>query len=201
MDNLIAIKQKEKEKYQRVWNEIEEYGNYSPAVNYMHIILDILKKCGVRSVLDAGCGSGRATQMLIDKGYKVMGVDITLDGLVDKSMKEHCIEAALWDIPLHDPFDAVLSIDVLEHIPTQMINKTVSELSRLCKKFALFQIALFKDGFGKRINDTLHLSLLSINGEVRIVERLPGRVTFFCSKEFCNKDFCNKDQELLLDAF
>ena len=140
--------------------------------------------------------------MLIDKGYKVIGVDITLYGLFNESLKDHCIDATLWDIPLNDPFDAVLSIDVLEHIPTRMINETISELSRLCKKFALFQIALFKDVFCKRINDTLHLSLFSIDEwcsllkrrfrDVRILERLPGRVTFFCSK-----DFYSKDQEIV----
>jgi SAM-dependent methyltransferase len=200
MGNLINIEQKEKEKYQRVWNEIPEYGNYSPAVNFMNSILEILKIYDVHSVLDAGCGSGKAMQMLVDKGYTVKGVDITLDGLIEKSIKECCIEAALWNIPLNDPFDAVLSIDVLEHIPTQMIDETISELSRLCKNFALFQIALFKDGFGKRINDTLHLSLFSIDEwssllkrhfrDVRRLERLPGRVTFFCSK----------DREIVLDA-
>jgi SAM-dependent methyltransferase len=188
----VNVEAKEKAKYERVWNEIPEYGNMSPAAEMMPCILSVLTKHDIHSILDAGSGSGKALEMLIDAGYTAKGIDITLDGLYAESLREHCIEASLWDIPLTDPFDVVMSIDVLEHIPPQMIDKTISELSRLCKKFAIFQVALFKDGFGKRINDTLHLSLFSADewqafikkhfDDVKILEKLPGYVVFFCGK-------------------
>lgn len=189
----MTFEEVEKTKYQRVWEEIPEYGNNPPAVALMPMLLRIFESNNIKTVLDAGCGCGKGLKMLLDKGYESKGIDITLDGLSDESLKEYCLESHLWDISFKKPFDAVISIDVMEHIPTPMIFMTLAELSRLCKKFAIFQIALFKDGFGKRINDTLHLSLLTV-GEwdktlnehfdyVRIVEQSTGYVIFFCSNK------------------
>lgn len=185
----MTIESTERIKYQRVWNEIPKYGNMSPAEKMLPCIMTVLDTYKVKTVLDAGCGSGKALKRLLDAGYDVTGIDITLNGLYDGSLRDHCIESVLWDVPLVKPFDMVISFDVLEHIPPEKVDKVLSELSRLSNR-AIFQIALFKDHFGKCVNETLHLSLFTATewllkikrhfDSVMVLEINSSNVSFIC---------------------
>ena len=186
----MGLRQQETLKYKRVWNEIPGYGNYSPADVVIGPMLGLLAKHNVKTVLDAGCGSGKALKKLLDAGYDAKGVDITLDGLIDKSLVKNCVATTLWDIPLKEGYDAVICIDIMEHIPTTKVRDVLRELSRLCKGFAIFQIALQPDGYGKAIDDVLHLSLFKpedwtarLNrhfNSVKMFECTPQYVSFAC---------------------
>jgi SAM-dependent methyltransferase len=122
-------------------------------------IKEVLAKHKVKTILDAGFGGGKALKHLSECGYDVIGVDITLDGLIDKSFKDKCLETPLWDVPIDDPLDATICIDVMEHIPPEKVDDTLSELSRLCSGIAILHIALFKHNIGKKDIDKLHLSV------------------------------------------
>jgi 2-polyprenyl-3-methyl-5-hydroxy-6-metoxy-1,4-benzoquinol methylase len=74
-------------------------------------------------VLEAGCGAGRFTEVLLDEGAEVVAFD--LSGAVDANLgnfglhpKLHLIQADIYRIPLRpEMFDYVLCLGVLQHTP------------------------------------------------------------------------------------
>lgn len=58
---------------------IHDVGFRDYALNAAPGILEILKQRGIQSdlVVDLGCGSGVSAQLLIDAGYRVLGIDIS----------------------------------------------------------------------------------------------------------------------------
>jgi len=158
---------KEKEKYEKVWSEIPSYGHYSPAMLSAEPIVNMCNKLNLTTILDAGCGSGKATEQFMDAGLEVTAVDITDNCIQDRARRKH-IAPFFTQTPLselsmfnNDCFDMVFCVDVMEHIPPVALDATIKELARVCGKYAYFQISLFRDGFGVTIGETLHLSLFS----------------------------------------
>jgi trans-aconitate 2-methyltransferase len=93
-----------------------------PQVEWAREVLDRLPLCGDETVLDAGCGSGRVTRMLLDRlpAGHVVAVDSS------PSMVEHAREslgepatvfqANLTEIELDEPVDAAFSNAVFHWI-------------------------------------------------------------------------------------
>lgn len=86
-----SLSKSEKEKYLTVW-KCDEYRLFSPgerAIRNLKIV-DILRKCKVKTFLDAGCGSGKLMRILIEEygdEFSVHGFDIAencLDTFFDK---------------------------------------------------------------------------------------------------------------------
>ena len=160
----------EKAKYERIWS-VGEYRRISPGLDNLEKVglIDRLRSDDVRTILDAGCGSGKLMQKLItDYGdeFEVHGFDISANcldpffaGLRDDILTVGC----LWDkndFTFAEPFDAVICTDVLEHIPTKRIPQVLQNLRRCARKVCYLAIALFPDGFGpKLLGEPLHLTV------------------------------------------
>ena len=94
---------------------------------------------GVDRVLEVGCGMGRFTLMLAERGVRVEGLDLS-PGLLDRL---RAFGGARYDIPLHcadalDPpatlnasFDVVLGFFVLHHLKD--LQRAVAAMSRMLK--------------------------------------------------------------------
>jgi 2-polyprenyl-3-methyl-5-hydroxy-6-metoxy-1,4-benzoquinol methylase len=86
------------------------------------LILALLDRLGVHPparVLDAGCGWGVTLEALESRGYHIVGCDISRRALerLDRPGRV-LIEADLMQAPpdRYEPFDAVLALDVIEHL-------------------------------------------------------------------------------------
>jgi ubiquinone/menaquinone biosynthesis C-methylase UbiE len=101
---------------------------------------------GAQYILDAGCGSGRYTIPLKEKGYEVVSYDFSrnmLKYLYEKSKKNLVlVEGDIQKLPFKDnSFDAVILLDVLHHLQTnEMRYIAISEAFRVSKRTIFFDI-------------------------------------------------------------
>jgi ubiquinone/menaquinone biosynthesis C-methylase UbiE len=90
------------------------------------------------SVLDVGCGTGALAQRLVDRGYKVTGVDPSegmLEVLRARGPEVHAVTASGTNLPFGpDRFDLVLTVATLHHIAdSQAVRRTLAEMTRVCR--------------------------------------------------------------------
>lgn len=86
-------------------------------------------------VLDLGCAFGFATRQIASKGYATVGVDNS-PGYISRARRRHpggeYILSSAENLPLADAsFDAVLLLDVLEHVSEQAA--VLREIERVLK--------------------------------------------------------------------
>jgi SAM-dependent methyltransferase len=98
---------------------------------YMRVVLDLLPPAPA-DVLDIGCGPGFGAKLLCERGYNVTGFDFSERGiafgavLVPEAQLFHADARLLVHRPeLHNRFDAVTIIEVLEHIPPDFHDEVV----------------------------------------------------------------------------
>lgn len=149
IDHRLSLS--EQQKYQKMWL-IDDYRKSSPGENLVRTFLLMSRP---DTVIDFGAGTGRAAKTLQDKGYQVTAVDIAPNALETNVPFVH---ACLWeDLDLH-PAVYGYCTDVMEHIPTEKVDAVLANITELCE-YAFFNISFQPDNFGKRINDTLHLTV------------------------------------------
>lgn len=167
---MDTIALKEKKKYDRLWDFFPEYREYSPADILAPLFIDFFQdqtKAG-DSIIDFGCGTGRSSLPLLKENFKVSLVDfcencldteIFLKTLESKDTLRF-IQGCLWDLPDNlEQAEWIICFDVLEHIPEEKVDLTFKQMASRMKKGGLLSIALFEDGFGKDIGETLHVSV------------------------------------------
>lgn len=116
-----------KSEVERHYDSISE--DYGKKINLycQKRFLDIVKKFSKGKILEVGCGTGHVQSRL----KNVVGIDITLSML--KKNRNNAVCADAHSIPFKDEaFDAVYSIDVLEHV--QNPGKMIGECRRVLKK-------------------------------------------------------------------
>ena len=100
-------------------------------------IISFLKDHHIQNVCDAGCGCGIYTARLLYHGFTVSGFDISEDAV--KIAKTHASKADLKTANALSTgyptshFDAVVSIDVLDHMSLADAAYTLRELYRIVK--------------------------------------------------------------------
>jgi SAM-dependent methyltransferase len=100
------------------------------------VLADILRRHGVHSVLDVGCGSGRLFPLYRDAGVgQVLGVDLAAEAL---ALAAHTFpdvptrRLAVEDLPADlGHWDLVVSNRVLQHVPAQAIAGVVERIAGL----------------------------------------------------------------------
>jgi tetratricopeptide (TPR) repeat protein len=164
---LSDKKETEKDKYMKAWGmDNRIYARYSPGLELSNQIdfLSFFRTNDVKTVLDAGIGSGKLCKKMIGMGFECYGLDIADNSLDDDllHLKDKILTVGtLWDgtIFKEKRFDATVCMDVLEHIPTDYIDNVIDNLVGWTKKYLFLQIALFHDHFGSRVGETLHLTV------------------------------------------
>ena len=150
--------EREREKYRKMWLEVPGYRTNSPGEKLVAKFLELAQWDKGDTLIDCGSGTGRAAKRLNEAGLTVLMLDICRES-TDVDNRLPFVTACLWDMPFKQRFDWVYCCDVLEHIPTERVDEVLDNLKAMTGYGAFMQIALFPDGFGQRIGQTLHLTV------------------------------------------
>lgn len=109
------------------------------------LLLEFLNPKSGELILDAGCGTGIFTLDILQKGARVVGIDISLPMLrrakeKSKEYSFHGVTADMLALPFpREIFDRVISSTALEFIPEG--EQAVQEMFRVAKKGAIIVVA------------------------------------------------------------
>lgn len=159
----------EKEKYEKMW-QIPEYRKASPADFLTPAFISFFKgRINPQdTAIDFGCGPGRSSLFLAEQKLNVTLVDISDNCLdvepfllsVQPNSGIRFLQESLWELSSKlAAADWILCFDVLEHIPEEKIDLVLQGMSERMKQGGAFSIDLAQDGFGKTIDDVLHLTV------------------------------------------
>lgn len=104
---------------------------------------------GAYKILDAGCGPGRYTQILIKKGLEVIGYDFSRNilGLLKQNLgmcasDTSFIQGDIQILPFKDDkFDVVFMLDVLHHLKTkEMRMSAIKDAFRVSNKYIFLDV-------------------------------------------------------------
>ena len=116
-------------KYSAVWSH-DAYRKVAPGEHHVQKFLELAKPRKDHVLCDFGCGTGRgALAIAAYSDVSVVGVDFAsncLDGEVREQLGERFrfVEHDLTT-PLKESFDYGFCTDVLEHIPTEDVDKVL----------------------------------------------------------------------------
>ena len=124
-------------------------------------MIDLMRRHGVKRILDVGCGTGRATKILLDAGFDVTGID-PVEALLQEAgkkgiPKERLVKGSGLQLPFpNKSFDAVCEFGVLHHI--EHPNEVVREMLRVTKT-AIFLSDTNRFGRGQLFARVVKLTL------------------------------------------
>lgn len=185
----------EKALYETIWKN-PDYRVVSPGEEQVR---DFLVHCQPKrgdTLIDFGCGSGRATLALKEAGLDARGIDIA----------DNCLDAEVRDqigLQVHDLSEPVMQsatwgycCDVMEHIPPHQVRKVLGHILDSAST-VYFQICTEEDHFGQTVGHPLHLSvhnadwwrqqLLDLKANILREVVTPGYVIFIASS-WCGVD-------------
>ena len=149
----------EAQKYRSIYGDAS-YKSFDHSVTFAKSFLDRVKAREGEFVLDLGCGPGYATKLFLDRGFRVMGVDIASNSLLDEHQGLFpVLVCALWAVPVQIDADWGFCADVMEHIPTERVGEVLAFIRRSVRKSVFFNISVREDGYGKVIGQTLHMTV------------------------------------------
>lgn len=122
---------KEADYYNGFYKQLASIDAESNSFKKIEALLPILPSGA--HVLDVGCGFGSVSEGLVQRGYRVTGMEINAEALA--CLESKGIAALNWDLsrPFQMPerFDLILVLDVLEHVfdPAALVRECVKVLN------------------------------------------------------------------------
>ena len=128
----------------------EKYSIEEMPEDYIQLLDKFADKVGKGKVLDAGCGPGRDTEYLTEKGLDVTGIDLA-EGMIEhaKDNKKGLFKKMdIRDLEFEDNnFEGIWCNTVMHFFPPEQMPEILDELKRVLKDEGVFYIS-FKIGEG-----------------------------------------------------
>ncbi len=106
-------------------------------------VVDVLRENGVRSVVVPGAGSGRQYAYLLAAGFETRGFDISPSLVAACRERYPDVQTELAGFPQAadrlEPADAVLSVNVLQHVPPADLDAAVAAVSALARRVVVLR--------------------------------------------------------------
>lgn len=149
----------ERAKYAEIWS-LDEYRNaHSPGEENVERFMAVMSPEIRSTIIDIGCGAGRAGLAFDRNGFKAHWLDITGVALDPDVDRRRFIETPLWSHWAHGRhWHYGFCCDVLEHIPPEYVMLVCDRILSACDT-AWLQISNLPDEFGKLIGEPLHLTV------------------------------------------
>ena len=109
----------------------DAYHRVSPGRNLAPHVYEQLSPETGDTLIDFGCGLGRATEFFGQKGLRATGVDFVNVLEMDVPF----VRACLWDLP-DLSCDWGFCADVMEHIPTAKVDDVASEAEKMFRLYS-----------------------------------------------------------------
>jgi hypothetical protein len=183
----MPLEERERRKYEEMWT-FDKYRKESPGEALVDEAVRAMTMKAGDSVIDFGCGSGKASRKLQRLGMKVTAVDFAANALDDGEPIEF-VNACLWDMPEMSA-DYGYCTDVMEHIPTEKVIDVLRGIHARAKKATYFNIATEGDRLGGLIGKKLHMTVMEAETwqdvlaglwrQTVMLHKCEGGVTFVC---------------------
>jgi hypothetical protein len=148
----MRIAETERALYDDVWKHAD-YHKLSPGEEAVPRFLRLTQARPLETVVDFGCGTGRAGVALAAEGFLVTLADQTDAGLEvrDLRFERHC----LWQPWRGGDHYYGFCVDVLEHVPTELTGITIARMLDACRVLYL-EVSTVPDSFGLLVGQPLH---------------------------------------------
>ena len=122
-NGLSDLQQREKEAREREYGRGDRYISEVARLPQLDAVRSALGDCRGLRVLDAGCGNGEMTQV-VQTAARIVAFDFAWSGLMEHHLRGSAsvdlIQADACRMPFRDSiFDACISTEVLQHLPSE----------------------------------------------------------------------------------
>ena len=165
-DEEYFVGKKGGKRFRRPNGSINQWSYYNPTGEWLGCkpIVEAWKKIfNPRNLLDCGCGRGTFVAYARDIGIEAYGFDFSKWAIYNhypRCENSWLQVADVRYIPFKDnSFDLVVALDLMEHIYIDDVDQVISEIFRVCKKYAFFEIATSERGFIIRRGEKIPVEL------------------------------------------
>jgi len=159
---------------------------------YIDVFLSYLNK--ESRILELGCGTGRLTRYIYDKGYNIKGLDLSKEMLNIAKKNHNKIKFVCKDIRKidykTDSFDALAIFYALFHLNKSEVLKLFPRINKILKKQGILGLIL-QEGSGEKIintplssNEKLYLNLYTESEISSILKKFGFKILFVGRKSF-----------------
>ncbi len=120
-DWLSEQRREVEERYTTLWAPLygEKWGLYSNATHQQFIQKFLRLLSPHSTILDAACGAGRYSSILLEAGHTVVGIDQS-EGMLSRARASYpeiqFEKVGLQEMPYQQSFDGAICMDALEHV-------------------------------------------------------------------------------------